>query len=92
MQQIACHPTADGGCGVLCWSTTTSANLIENVTAQVTLIGADGQSIASKSAVLPLDILPPDQSLPLAVFFPPGDARRGASAGADSDRDAAAAE
>ena len=63
-------------------------DLIENVTAEITLIDADGQSVASKSTVLPLDILPPDQCLPLAVFFPPGVPDGCDSAGADSDRDA----
>jgi LysM repeat protein len=72
VQQLVCHSTADGGLWCFALVHNDSDNLIENVTAQVTLDGANGQSIASKSAVLPLDILPPDQSLPLAVFFPPG--------------------
>ena len=71
VQQIACHPTVDGGLWCFVLVQNDSASSIENVTAQVTLVGVDGQSIASKSAVLPLDVLPPDQSMPLAVFFPP---------------------
>jgi len=72
VEQIACHPTADGGLWCFVLVHNDSVHLTENVTAQVTLIGADGQLIASKSTVLPLDILRPQQSLPLAVFFPSG--------------------
>jgi hypothetical protein len=44
---------------------------MENVTAQVTLVDADNAVIRSQTALLPLNILPPNTSLPLAVFFPP---------------------
>jgi hypothetical protein len=44
---------------------------MENVTAQVTLVDANNAVIASQTALLPLNILPPNTSLPLAVFFPP---------------------
>jgi hypothetical protein len=72
VEQVACHPTADGGLWCFVLAHNDSANLIENVTAQVMLVGVDGQSLASKSTVLPLDILRPQQSLPLVVFFPSG--------------------
>ena len=45
--------------------------IIENVTAQVTLVDSTGVALASKTALLPLDILPPGASLPLSVLFPP---------------------
>jgi hypothetical protein len=37
----------------------------------VTLVDADGTTVASRTALLPLNILPPNTSLPLTVFFPP---------------------
>jgi len=47
------------------------SDFMENVSAQVTLVDANNTMIASQTALLPLDILPPDTSLPLTVFFPP---------------------
>jgi hypothetical protein len=48
-----------------------SSKVIENLSAQVTLLDADDQSLASAPAHSPLDILPVDASLPLMVYFPP---------------------
>jgi hypothetical protein len=45
--------------------------VIENLSAQVTLLDADGQTLTSAQALSPLDILPPSDSLPLIVFVPP---------------------
>ena len=44
---------------------------MENVSAQVTLVDSNNVTLASQTALLPLNILPPNTSLPLAVFFPP---------------------
>jgi hypothetical protein len=44
---------------------------LENVSAQVTLFGADNTVLASQTALLPLNILPPNTALPLTIFFPP---------------------
>jgi hypothetical protein len=41
------------------------------VSAQITLAGAEGEVLVSQPALLPLNILPPDASLPLAAFFKP---------------------
>ncbi len=73
IDQMACHPIADGGLWCFVLLRNDSGNIIENVTAQVTLIDAQGESVATAQATLPLDILPPTDSLPLAVFFPPGE-------------------
>jgi LysM repeat protein len=71
VQQAACHPTASGAvwCFVLVLNDT--SDVIENVTAQITLLDSSGSAIDSKAAALPLDILPPGTSLPLSVLFPP---------------------
>jgi hypothetical protein len=45
--------------------------MIENLSAQVTLQNAEGDSVDSAPALSPLNILPPGDSLPLMVFFPP---------------------
>jgi LysM repeat protein len=71
VKQIACYPTADRGmwCFVLVYNN--SLNSIEDVTAQIMLMDANGKSIASQTATLPLDILPPNSSLPLTTYFAP---------------------
>lgn len=71
VKQIECYPTADRGmwCFVLVYNDT--LDVIENLSAQVTLLDADGQTLSSAPALSPLNILPPSASLPLMVFFPP---------------------
>jgi hypothetical protein len=71
VEQIECYPTADRGmwCFVLVHNDT--QNMIENLSAQVTLQDDNGDSLASAPALSPLNILPPGDSLPLMVFFPP---------------------
>ena len=71
VQQIECYPTADNGmwCFVLVRNDFTE--FMENVSAQVTLVDANNATLASQPALLPLNILPPNTSLPLTVFFPP---------------------
>lgn len=72
VQQTACHLASDGALWCFALARNDTANVMENVTAQITLLDADGKTIASQTALLPLDILAPRQSLPLAVLFPPG--------------------
>jgi LysM repeat protein len=71
VQQIECYSTANKGmwCFVLAYND--SSDFIENVSTQVTLVDANNTFIASQVALLPLNILPPNTALPLAVFFPP---------------------
>jgi LysM repeat protein len=71
VKQIECYPTADQGmwCFVLVHNDT--PDVIENLSAQVTLQAADGSPLVNAPALSPLNILPPDASLPLMVFFPP---------------------
>ena len=71
IQQIECYPTTNKGmwCFVLAYND--SSDFMENVSAQVTLIDSNSASIASQTALLPLNILPPNSSLPLTVYFLP---------------------
>jgi LysM repeat protein len=71
IQQIECYPTADHGMWCFVLVHNDFSDFMENVSAQVTLVDADGTMLASQTALLPLNILPPNDSLPLAVFFPP---------------------
>ena len=47
------------------------SDFMENVSVQVTLVDSNNVTLASQAALLPLNILPPNTSLPLSVFFPP---------------------
>jgi len=71
VRQIECYPTADRGLWCFALIHNDYAEPIENVSAQVSLLDAHHQSIASQTAFLPLNILPPNESLPLSVFFAP---------------------
>jgi LysM repeat protein len=72
IQQIECYPTADRGMWCFVLAHNDFPDFLENVSAQVTLVGADNTVLASQTALLPLNILPPNTSLPLTIFFTPG--------------------
>jgi LysM repeat protein len=71
VKQIVCYPTADRGMWCFVLVSNDSSNPVEDVTAQITLMDINGKSIASQTATLPLDILPPNSSLPLTTYFAP---------------------
>ena len=71
VQQIHCYPTADQGMWCFVLVHNDFPDLMENVTAQVTLVDSNDTALASQMALLPLNIIAPGASLPLAVFFPP---------------------
>ena len=71
IQQIECYPTADKGMWCFVLVHNDFSEFMENVSAQVTLVDANNAILASQTALLPLNILPPDTSLPLTVFFSP---------------------
>ena len=71
VEQIACHPTVDHGMWCFVLVHNDSPEIVEDMSAQVTLLDTKGQSLASQTAFLPLDILPPNESLPLSIYFAP---------------------
>jgi len=71
IEQIECYPTSDKGMWCFVLVHNDFPELMENISAQVTLVDSIGISIASRSAFPPLNILPPGRSLPLIVYFPP---------------------
>ncbi len=68
--QTVCHPTADSGLWCFALIQNPTADALENVSAQITLLDADGTTVASQIAFMPIDILPPNSSMPVYVFFP----------------------
>lgn len=71
VEQVECHPTANGGMWCFVLAHNDSSDFMENLSAQVTLVDTNGGFLASQTALLPLNILPPNTSLPLSVYFPP---------------------
>jgi LysM repeat protein len=71
VQQIKCYPTTNIGMWCFVLAHNDSFDFIENVSAQVTLVDANNNFIASQVALLSLNILAPNTSMPMAVYFPP---------------------
>ena len=71
VKQIECYSTTDKGLWCFVLIHNDFSDLMENVSAQVTLVDSSNSTVASQTALLPLNILPPNTSLPLSVFFPP---------------------
>ncbi|MBN2115179.1 MAG: LysM peptidoglycan-binding domain-containing protein [Anaerolineales bacterium] len=71
IQQIECYPTAEQGMWCFVLVHNDFPDFLENLSAQVTLVDSSNRTLASQTALLPLNVLSPNTSLPLAVFFPP---------------------
>lgn len=65
-----CYPTLDGGLWCFVLVTNPFAETLENLSAQVTLNGEKGTTLANQTALSPLNILPPGKSIALAAYFP----------------------
>jgi len=63
-----CQPSV-GGTTCLIPVKNSSIQSVENVKIHVSLFGNDDQLLTSQDAILPLNILPPGQILPVAIFF-----------------------
>ena len=68
--QTVCHPTADNGLWCFALIQNNTPDTLENVFAQITLLDENNNALASQTAFMPLDIIPPNESLPVYVFFP----------------------
>jgi LysM repeat protein len=66
----ACYALASGSFYCLVEARNPGEVSIENVSARLTLAGADGLPFTSAVAFAALDLIPPGQALPLAVLFP----------------------
>ncbi len=70
-QQARCWSETDGGLWCFALVQNDYAETLENLSAQFTLLDSNGQELASQVAFALLNTLPPGQSMPLAVHFPP---------------------
>ena len=71
VEQIECYPTTNKGMWCFMLAHNDFPDFMENVTAQVTLVDSNETFIATQTALLPVNILPPNTSLPLSIYFPP---------------------
>ncbi|HET9906736.1 MAG TPA: LysM peptidoglycan-binding domain-containing protein [Anaerolineales bacterium] len=71
IRQIECYPTSNKGMWCFVLVHNDFSDFMENLSAQVTLVDSNNVVLASQTALLPLNILPPNTSLPLSVFFSP---------------------
>jgi hypothetical protein len=71
VQQARCWSETDGGLWCFALVQNEHAETFENLSAQFTLLDANGQEIASQAAFALLNTLPPGEAMPLAVHFPP---------------------
>ncbi len=67
--QAVCHPSSDGRTWCFALIQNNTAELLENVSAQITLLDEGSNEIISQTAYMPLDIIAPNSSLPVYVFF-----------------------
>lgn len=70
ISQTVCHPSADNGLWCFALIRNDSSEPLENISAQMTLFDENNNAVASQTAFTPLDVLPPNSSLPVYVFFP----------------------
>ncbi|RJP54712.1 MAG: LysM peptidoglycan-binding domain-containing protein [Anaerolineaceae bacterium] len=71
ISQIDCHPTLDNGMWCFALARNDSDSALENLSARISLLSADGGVVAAQDALPPLNVIPPHASLPLTAFFPP---------------------
>ena len=71
ISQVKCYPTLSRGLWCLVLVHNDYPEILENLSAQVSLLSTEGEILNSQPAIPPLNILPPDESIPLVVFFQP---------------------
>ena len=71
VEQVQCYPTTNKGMWCFVLARNDYSDFMENLSVQVTLVNSNNQFIATQAALLPLNILPPNTSLPLSIYFPP---------------------
>ncbi len=70
VRQAHCWPETTGGLWCFALVQNEYAEMLENLSAQFTLLDENGDELASQIAYAPLNILPPGASMPLGVHFP----------------------
>jgi LysM repeat protein len=69
VRQARCWPETSGGLWCFALVQNDYANILENLSAQFTILDSNGQELANQVVYGLLDILPPGTSMPLAAHF-----------------------
>ncbi len=71
VRQANCWPESSGGLWCFALVQNEYAEILEDLSAQFTLLDSNGQELTGQTAFALLNILPPGRAMPLAVHFPP---------------------
>jgi len=71
VRQARCWPETSGGLWCFALVQNDYAEILENLSAQFTLLDSNGQELTGQTAFALLNILPPGRAMPLAIHFPP---------------------
>ena len=66
-----CYPTADGGAWCFLPVENDQPYALENISAWIGIYDQEGENVAGEVGITPLNLLPPDQSMPVVASFPP---------------------
>lgn len=70
ISQAQCHPSADLGLWCFALLHNDTANWLETVAVQITLLDENNATIASQTAYPILDVIQPNSALPVYAYFP----------------------
>lgn len=71
IEQLQCYSSGDGGAWCIAGLHNATEASLENLSVGIGLYSPEGETIASEVAYAPLDILRPDQTMPLMAYFAP---------------------
>ncbi|HEY5572931.1 MAG TPA: LysM peptidoglycan-binding domain-containing protein [Anaerolineales bacterium] len=66
-----CYPTADGGAWCFLLVENDQPYALENISAWIGIYDLEGENVAGEVGITPLNLLPPDRSMPVVASFPP---------------------
>ena len=71
LTQTRCYPVADGGAWCFALLENNGESSIGYITAQMTLLDAEGNALQSQTVALLRNVLLPSEAFPLVAYFPP---------------------
>ncbi|HZD55197.1 MAG TPA: LysM domain-containing protein, partial [Anaerolineales bacterium] len=71
LESPTCYETADTGAWCFLLVENTQSYALENISAWLNLYSSEGENIRGEMGITPLNLLPAEKSMPVAVFFAP---------------------
>lgn len=66
-----CYSSVDQGLWCLALVSNRQGSAVENLSVKISLFSSEGEELEARTAIPPLNVLPPGDEIPVAVFFPP---------------------